>query len=120
MYWLKAGQQALGRSAMTEAVIQLRKGLDLLAGLPDSPWRRQHELDLQIALRPALAATKSFSAAAVGRPLTRASALAEQINRPEYPLLSSDCPRRLAARISEPCGVHLPELADIFVKKAAG
>ena len=83
-YWLKAGQQALGRSAMTEAVIQLRKGLDVLAGLPDGPWRRQHELDLQIALRPALAATKSFSAAAVGETLTRASALAEQINRPEY------------------------------------
>jgi hypothetical protein len=32
-------------------------------------------------------------------------------------MLSHDCPRRLAARISEPCGAHLPELADIFVKK---
>jgi hypothetical protein len=31
--------------------------------------------------------------------------------------LSRDCSRRLAAGISEPCGVHLPELADIFVKK---
>ena len=29
-YWLKAGQQAIARSAMTEAVAQLRKGLDLL------------------------------------------------------------------------------------------
>ena len=66
-YWLKAGQQALGRSAMTEAVIQLRKGLDVLAGLPDGPWRQQQELDLQIALRPALGATKSFSAADCGR-----------------------------------------------------
>jgi hypothetical protein len=28
--------------------------------------------------------------------------------------LSHNCPRRLAARIAEPCGVHLPELADIF------
>ncbi len=35
-------------------------------------------------------------------------------------LFSHDCPRRLAARISEPYGVHLPELADIFVKKPAG
>src|SRR4051794_27027406 len=45
-YWLKAGRQALARSAMAEAVVQLRKGLDLLTGLPDNPWRRQQELDL--------------------------------------------------------------------------
>jgi hypothetical protein len=25
-------------------------------------------------------------------------------------------PRRKAARIAEPCGAHLPELADIFAK----
>ena len=48
----------LARSAMTEAVAQLRKGLDVLAGQPDGPWRRKQELDLQIALGPALAATK--------------------------------------------------------------
>jgi hypothetical protein len=35
-------------------------------------------------------------------------------------MFSHDCPRRLAARISEPCGVHLPELADVFVTKPAG
>ncbi len=29
-------------------------------------------------------------------------------------LMSTDCPRRLAARISEPCGVHLPGLSDVF------
>src|SRR6202023_1245121 len=67
VYWLKAGQQALARSAMTEAVAQLRKGLDVLAGLPDGPWRRQQELDLQIALRPALAATQGYSAPEVAK-----------------------------------------------------
>jgi hypothetical protein len=35
-------------------------------------------------------------------------------------MFSHDCPRRLAARIGEPCGVHLPELADVFGKKRAG
>jgi hypothetical protein len=35
-------------------------------------------------------------------------------------MLSHDCPRRLAARVAEPCGVYLPELADFFVKKRAG
>ena len=83
-YRLKAGQQALARSTMAEAVAHLRKGLGVLAGLPDGPWRRQQELDLQIVLRPALAATKGFSATAVGETLTRARALAEQIDRPEY------------------------------------
>jgi hypothetical protein len=34
--------------------------------------------------------------------------------------LSHDCPRRLAARIAEPCGVHLPEPADIFAKRPVG
>lgn len=29
-YWLKAGQQAIARSAMTEADVQLGKGLDML------------------------------------------------------------------------------------------
>jgi hypothetical protein len=31
-------------------------------------------------------------------------------------LLSADCPRRLPARIAEPCGVSLPQLADVFGK----
>ncbi len=84
VYWLKAGQQALGRSADTEAVVQLRKGLDALARLPDDPWRLQQELDLLVALRPALSATKGFAAADVGETLARARALAEQIDRPEY------------------------------------
>ena len=83
-YWLKAGQQALARSAMAEAVAQLRKGLDVLAGLPDGPWRQQQELDLQIALGSALTATKGWSAADVGETLARARALAEQLDRPEY------------------------------------
>jgi hypothetical protein len=32
-------------------------------------------------------------------------------------LLSVDCPRRIAARMAEPCGVHLPALADVFGTK---
>src|SRR5215468_5009222 len=56
-YWLKAGQQAMARSATTEAVTQFRKGLDALAALPDGPGRWQRELDLQIALGAALTVT---------------------------------------------------------------
>ena len=35
-------------------------------------------------------------------------------------IMSADCPRRQAARIGDPCGVHLPQLADIFAKRPAG
>jgi tetratricopeptide (TPR) repeat protein len=83
-YWLKAGQLALARSAIAEAVGQLRRALDMLAGLPDDSSRRQRELDLLIALRPALAATKGMAAAAVGETIARARALAEQMDRPDY------------------------------------
>jgi predicted ATPase len=86
-YRLRAGQQALARSAMTEAVAQLQKGLELLAGLEDGHWRRQLELDLQIALISALSGTKGWSATAVGKTIDRARALAEQIDRPEYLVL---------------------------------
>src|SRR5262249_35513982 len=53
-------------------------------GLPDGAWRRQQELDLQIALAPVLAATKGFAANDVREVLSRARALAEQIDRPQY------------------------------------
>src|SRR5215471_17087167 len=88
-YWLKAGLQALARSAMTEAVTQLQKGLDMLDRLADGPWRQRQELDLQMALRPALAATKGYSAPDVGETLARGRFLAEQLDRPDYlvPLL---------------------------------
>jgi hypothetical protein len=55
----------------------------LLAGLPDSHWRRQQELALQTALQLALAATKGYSAIEVGETITRSRALAEQIEQPQ-------------------------------------
>jgi len=53
-YRRKAAQLAIGRSALTEAEAQLRKGLGLLASLPECPERQHHELRLQIALGLAL------------------------------------------------------------------
>ena len=34
VYWLKAGQKSLERSATTEAAAHLQKGLDVVDGLP--------------------------------------------------------------------------------------
>jgi class 3 adenylate cyclase len=83
-YWLKAGQQAVARSAMTEAVVQLQKGLDLLAPLADSLWRRQQELDLLLALGRALIAAKGYTALTVGETYARAERLAQQLDRSDY------------------------------------
>jgi class 3 adenylate cyclase/tetratricopeptide (TPR) repeat protein len=83
-YCLKAGQQAVARSAMTEAVAQLQKGLELLRGLPDDARRRRQELDLQLALIPALIATRGYAAPEVGGAITRARGLAEQLDRSDY------------------------------------
>jgi class 3 adenylate cyclase/tetratricopeptide (TPR) repeat protein len=83
-YWRKAGQQAMDRSAMTEALAQLRKGLDVLAGLPDGPWHQEQELGLQTALGWALTATKGYSVPEVEETLARARTLARQLDRPEH------------------------------------
>ena len=83
-YWLKAGQQSLMRSAMAEAIAQLRKGLDMLGGLSDGPWRQQQELDLQISLTRALVPAIGWSAADVDENVARARVLAEQLNRADY------------------------------------
>ncbi|MFL5283891.1 MAG: AAA family ATPase [Rhodopila sp.] len=84
VYWLKAGQQALTRWAMVEAVVQARKGLEALTTLPDGLWRRQQELDLHLALGTALMTSKGYSATETVETLARAQALAEQLDRPEY------------------------------------
>ena len=74
---------------MVEAVAQLQKGLNVLSPVSDSPSRQQRELDLRIALGPALAATKGYSASDVGETLARAKMLAEQLDRSDHlvPLL---------------------------------
>jgi predicted ATPase len=82
-YWLAAGRQAWARSAAAEAAALLRRGLALVPALPDGDRRRETELGLLIALRPALGITKGLAAADVGETLARARALAEAVDRPE-------------------------------------
>ena len=83
-YCLKAAQQAIARAALAEVVTQVRKGLEILTALPDSPWRRRQELDLQLNLGLALTIMKGFSATEVAETLARAHALAEGLERPEH------------------------------------
>jgi predicted ATPase len=78
-HWQKAGQKAVERSANTEAIHHLTKGLDLLKTLPDPPDRAQQELTLQIALGGQLVATKGYAAPEVEDTYTRARDLCRQV-----------------------------------------
>jgi class 3 adenylate cyclase/tetratricopeptide (TPR) repeat protein len=81
-YWLKAGQQAIARGTMTEAVAQLRKGLDLISTVPDSAACQEQEIDIQVTLGHALLGEKGQAAQEPGEAFARARQLCEQLNRP--------------------------------------
>lgn len=83
-YRRKAGQLAIARSAMTEAEVQLRKGLGLLANLPGGPERDNKELSLQIALGLALFVTQGYGAPSAGKALDRARQLYAGMDRAEH------------------------------------
>jgi predicted ATPase len=78
-YWQRAGQRAIERYANLEAVAHLRQGLEVLATLPETPERTQHELTLQAALGASLMAVKGFSAPEVERAYARAYELCQQV-----------------------------------------
>jgi predicted ATPase/class 3 adenylate cyclase len=78
-YWGRAGRQSIARSALVEATVQLRKGLDLLVGLPESPERSRRELELQSALGGAMYASKGPAASETGHAYARARELCEQL-----------------------------------------
>jgi predicted ATPase len=78
-YWQRAGQWAAQRSAHAEAIAHLTQGVALLTTLPETPARLHQELDLQVALGPALFATKGYAAPDVERVYARARALCAQL-----------------------------------------
>jgi class 3 adenylate cyclase/predicted ATPase len=57
-FWLKAAQQAVRRRALREAIAHARRGIELIAGIADSPARHQLEIPLQTTLGLALQATQ--------------------------------------------------------------
>jgi predicted ATPase len=82
VYYARAGQRAIARPAMAEAIAQLTKGLELLTSLPDSVSRQRQELELRIALGRALIVARGYATPAVGETYARARALCEQLDRP--------------------------------------
>jgi predicted ATPase len=88
-YWQRAGQHASQRSAHLEAVAHLTTGLALLATLPETPDRLQHELDMLMMLGPVLTNTSGPGSSAVEQVYARARQLCQQAGEPRqlFPVL---------------------------------
>jgi DNA-binding winged helix-turn-helix (wHTH) protein/predicted ATPase len=87
-YWQQAGDNAARRNAAPGAIAALKKGLALLATLPDNPERARHELALQLALGELLIPIMGRMGPEVREAYTRAHALCHQVG---------DTPQRLRA-----------------------
>jgi tetratricopeptide (TPR) repeat protein len=81
-YRLRAGHQAIERSAMLEAEVQLSKGLSLLTSQPEGSDRQRREPDFRSTLIVTLMQTQGYAAPAVAEALARARQLCEELNRP--------------------------------------
>ena len=77
-YLTRAGQQALSRSAFTEAQALLQQGLEWIKKLAESPERDVRELELARTLAQVLMVTRGFSAPETRAAAERARELAEK------------------------------------------
>jgi tetratricopeptide (TPR) repeat protein len=78
-YWRRAGRKASERSAYTEAIAHLSKGLKLIKSVPETPESMSEELRLRIALTEPLTATKGYTASEVEEACSRAMELYREI-----------------------------------------
>jgi class 3 adenylate cyclase/tetratricopeptide (TPR) repeat protein len=74
-YWRRAGELALKRSAHTEAIDQLRRGLALFSTLPSSQEHTRSQLEMLMALGSALAIGRGYTAPEVEKTYASARAL---------------------------------------------
>jgi predicted ATPase len=78
-YLQQAAENEILRFAYQEAVDLARRGLQLLARLPDTPDRDRQELSLQLTLGVPLIATEGYAAPDVGSVYLRARELCQQL-----------------------------------------
>jgi hypothetical protein len=81
-YLYEAGVKASRRSANAEAVTYLNQALEVVPRLPASPDRPRQELQLLLALGPALQSSRGFGATEVERTYARARQLGEELGAP--------------------------------------
>ena len=79
--WQKAGELALKRMALTEAISHLNKGMELVNTLPASAERDASELALRVPLGTAWIALKGWPATEVWTSFHPALALAKSLER---------------------------------------
>jgi class 3 adenylate cyclase/predicted ATPase len=79
VYWLRAGRRARARSADTEAVRSLTRGLQLLTDLPTSLERDRQELDFLFELGPSLLMTRGYAAEETADVFRRTKRLCEHL-----------------------------------------
>jgi tetratricopeptide (TPR) repeat protein len=82
-YWLKAGQLALRRMALTSAIAHLESGLRLIDRLPDSPQRNALELQLRTTASVAWEAFRGWPAPQITEVLLPVLTLAKQSGQPD-------------------------------------
>ncbi len=75
-YWQRAGERATKGSANKEAITHFRNALQLLEALPERAQHADQELQLLLALGPALMSTRSSAAPEIGQVYARARELA--------------------------------------------
>ena len=89
-YWYKAGQHASERSAHREATSHLHKGLVVLATLPETSERAQHELRFYLTLHTSLCAIHGYASSEVSNCTRCARELCQHVGDPGqfYTMLS--------------------------------
>jgi len=80
-FWQKAGEFALGRMALTEAISHLDRGLDVIVLVPKSAERDASELKLRVPLGTAWMALKGWAAPEIWTSLHPALDLAKSLKR---------------------------------------
>jgi serine/threonine protein kinase/predicted ATPase len=78
-YWLRAGQRSRERSALSEAIGHLTRGLALLEALEETRERDERELQFLTTLGPVYIAARGYAAPEAGPVLLRASELCRRI-----------------------------------------
>lgn len=81
-FWHRAGEIAVRRSANREAISHLKRALTMLRALPANPESLRRELDVQLALGPALMAVKGYADPAVEKAYGRARELCNGVGEP--------------------------------------
>jgi len=82
-HWQQAGQQAMARSANTEALRQFRQSLGLVESLPDTSDRAHKALELRVLIGTPLIATTAHGSSEVGENFARATELFDEVDDPD-------------------------------------